>query len=49
MTTDSQVKDANGNDPNYAFGWGVGPQWHNGAMAGTIARATVCRLLGRSQ
>lgn len=37
MTTAAHIKDANGNDPNYAFGWGVSPQWHNGAMDGTIA------------
>jgi CubicO group peptidase (beta-lactamase class C family) len=37
MTTAAHVKDAKGNDPNYAFGWGVSPQWHNGAMSGTIA------------
>ncbi|HEV3042063.1 MAG TPA: serine hydrolase [Candidatus Angelobacter sp.] len=36
MTTDSGIKDANNNDPNYGFGWGL-PQWHNGAMDGTIA------------
>ncbi len=36
MTTDSKIKDAKNNDPNYGFGWGV-PQWHNGAMDGTIA------------
>jgi len=36
MTTDSGIKDANKNDPNYGFGWGL-PQWHNGAMDGTIA------------
>lgn len=37
MTTAAHVKDSKGNDPNYAFGWGVSPQWHNGAMSGTIA------------
>jgi D-alanyl-D-alanine carboxypeptidase len=36
MTTDSGIKDAQGKDPNYGFGWGL-PQWHNGAMEGTIA------------
>jgi hypothetical protein len=36
MTTDSGIKDASKNDPNYGFGWGL-PQWHNGAMDGTIA------------
>lgn len=37
MTTAAHVKDSKANDPNYAFGWGVSPQWHNGAMSGTIA------------
>jgi CubicO group peptidase (beta-lactamase class C family) len=37
MLTDSGIKDANGNDPNYGFGWGTQNQWHNGAMDGTIA------------
>ncbi|MFL6236961.1 MAG: serine hydrolase [Thermoanaerobaculia bacterium] len=37
MTTAAHVKDSKGNDPSYAFGWGVSPQWHNGAMSGTIA------------
>jgi CubicO group peptidase (beta-lactamase class C family) len=37
MTTAAHIKDSKGNDPNYAFGWGVSPQWHNGAMSGTIA------------
>ena len=37
MTTDSKIPDSKGNDPNYAFGWGVSPQWHNGAMEGTTA------------
>lgn len=36
MLTDSGIKDANGNDPGYGFGWGM-PQWHNGAMDGTVA------------
>jgi len=37
MLTDSGIKDANGNDPNYGFGWGTQNQWHNGAMDGTIS------------
>jgi CubicO group peptidase (beta-lactamase class C family) len=37
MLTDSGIKDAKGNDPNYGFGWGSQNQWHNGAMDGTIA------------
>jgi len=37
MLTDSGIKDVNGNDPNYGFGWGTQNQWHNGAMDGTIA------------
>jgi hypothetical protein len=37
MLTDSGIKGANGNDPNYGFGWGTQQQWHNGAMEGTIA------------
>lgn len=39
MTTKAGIKDKDGNDPNYAFGWvvGSGYQWHNGAMNGTIA------------
>jgi CubicO group peptidase (beta-lactamase class C family) len=41
MTTDSHVKDDKGNDPNYAFGWGVSPQWHNGAMEGTVSYLAV--------
>jgi CubicO group peptidase (beta-lactamase class C family) len=38
MTTKAGIKDANGKDPNYAFGWvmGSGYQWHNGAMPGTL-------------
>ncbi|HEX3092974.1 MAG TPA: serine hydrolase [Candidatus Angelobacter sp.] len=36
VTTDSGIKDANGNDPNYGFGWGL-PQWHNGDIDGSIA------------
>jgi CubicO group peptidase (beta-lactamase class C family) len=38
MTTKPGIKDKNGNDPNYAFGWivGSGYQWHNGAMSGTL-------------
>jgi len=38
MTTKPGIKDKNGNDPNYAFGWivGSGYQWHNGAMPGTL-------------
>src|SRR5260370_12776538 len=35
------IKDQNGNDPNYAFGWVAGPQWHNGAMDGTLAYIAV--------
>jgi CubicO group peptidase (beta-lactamase class C family) len=41
MTTDSGIKDDKGNDPNYAFGWGVSPQWHNGAMEGTVSYLAV--------
>ena len=41
MTTDSHIKDNKGNDPNYGFGWGVSPQWHNGAMDGTVAYLAV--------
>jgi len=39
MTTKAGIKDKNGNDPSYAFGWAVGSgfQWHNGAMSGTLA------------
>ena len=37
MLTDSGIKDVNGNDPNYGFGWGTQNQWHNGAMDGTIS------------
>jgi CubicO group peptidase (beta-lactamase class C family) len=39
MTTALGIKDANGKDPQYAFGWGVsgGTQNHNGTMSGTIA------------
>jgi len=37
MLTDSGIKDANGNDPNYGFGWGTQQQWHNGAMDGTVS------------
>ena len=37
MVTDSGVKDASNNDPNYGFGWGTQNQWHNGAMTGTIS------------
>lgn len=37
LTTKAGIKDANGNDPNYALGWVVSPQWHNGAMAGTTS------------
>ena len=33
---DSGIRDANGKDPNYGFGWGL-PQWHNGDIVGTIA------------
>ncbi len=36
VTTDSGIKDANGKDPNYGFGWGL-PQWHNGDIDGSIA------------
>ncbi len=36
VTTDSGIKDVNGNDPNYGFGWGL-PQWHNGDIEGSIA------------
>jgi CubicO group peptidase (beta-lactamase class C family) len=36
VTTDSGIKDVNGNDPNYGFGWGL-PQWHNGDIDGSIA------------
>jgi CubicO group peptidase (beta-lactamase class C family) len=36
MLIDSHVPDSNGNDPNYGFGWGL-PQWHNGAIDGSIA------------
>ena len=36
VTTDSGIKDANSNDPNYGFGWGL-PQWHNGDIDGSIA------------
>lgn len=36
MLTDSGIKDVNGNDPNYGFGWGTQNQWHNGAMEGTV-------------
>ena len=37
MTTKAGIKDGSNNDPNYAFGWVVSPQWHNGAMSGTVA------------
>ena len=36
VITDSGIKDVNGKDPNYGFGWGL-PQWHNGDIDGTIA------------
>ena len=41
MLTAPQVRDAAGKDPNYGFGWLVSPQWHNGAMDGTIAEEAV--------
>ena len=41
VTTDSGIKDANGNDPNYGFGWGL-PQWHNGDIDGSIAFSRCC-------
>lgn len=39
MTTTPGIEDVNGDDPHYAFGWGVGSgfQGHNGAMRGTLA------------
>jgi CubicO group peptidase (beta-lactamase class C family) len=41
MLTAAHVRDAAGKDPNYGFGWEVNPQWHNGAMDGTIAEEVV--------
>jgi len=37
MVTKAGIKDSNGNDPNYGFGWANNPQSHNGAMSGTVA------------
>lgn len=40
MTTAANINDADGNNPNYAFGWGVGggSQSHNGSMTGTLGQ-----------
>src|SRR6185503_21313195 len=37
MITKAGVKDIDGKDPNYGFGWVANPQMHNGAMRGTLA------------
>ncbi|HEY2293616.1 MAG TPA: serine hydrolase [Thermoanaerobaculia bacterium] len=37
MVTDPHVKSASGNNPDYALGWCLSPQWHDGAMPGTIS------------
>lgn len=37
MITDPHVKDAAGKNPDYALGWCLSPQWHDGAMTGTIS------------
>jgi CubicO group peptidase (beta-lactamase class C family) len=41
MLTASHIKDNQGKDDNYGFGWFVSPQWHNGCMEGTIAQEEV--------